>query len=85
MREPRFCTDCRFAKLNPPPGLPMACLHPSAPRDPVDGSLATCSSMRYIGGGHCGFDAVLWEPREPVAPREGALFLFVNAIRRAFQ
>ncbi len=60
--EPVYCMFCRHCKHPASSGLPEACHHPDAPRDPVRGHLPTCIWMRSAGG-PCGPAGKLYERR----------------------
>jgi hypothetical protein len=83
---PRYCVTCRYAKRNPPAGLPMACFHPLSTRDPVNGWVEICAVMRgrsHSNGG-CGTMGELWEQRDIPAPRPSLVCRLSRVIRRAF-
>lgn len=59
---PLVCADCRFGRGRVPTGFVRVCRHPKAisQREPIDGWLPTCFSMRSTGG-CCGRSASLFE------------------------
>jgi hypothetical protein len=68
MGAPVYCMFCTHCKYPAPAGLPEACRHPNGPRDPVNGRLPKCISMRQRGA-MCGPDGSLYEKRPaPVIP-----------------
>ncbi|WP_157377933.1 hypothetical protein [Burkholderia ubonensis] len=85
--SPMICADCRFGYIDPPPTLHRVCRNPEgAPlRDPINGWLPTCKSMRDSFA-PCGPSASLFEFAPEIAEQElAATDPWITRLWRAFK